>query len=261
MESVSMILIVVGAVIIGVVLLLRLGLRHRSSEQIPIAPHAGGDARIDEPEFDPLFAVDAGVSDVAEGALARVGKIVADQGEPRMTPSPAAPSALGGHAQAAAPRPAWGNRRPPRVAEDPRRVVVLNVMASEDRAFSGQAVRDAVENAGFEYGEWQIFHYYSPMHGDAPPLFSLANMVKPGSFDLERMDDMSTAGLSLFMVPAGEEDDILAFDTMLAKTRQLAEGLGGEVRDARRSVLTRQAVGQIREQLNEWRCKVQASQH
>jgi cell division protein ZipA len=62
-------------------------------------------------------------------------------------------------------------------------------------------------------------------------------------------------------VPAGDEDDIVAFDTMLAKTRRLADELGGEVRDARRSVLTRQAIGQIREQLNEWRCKAQATQH
>jgi cell division protein ZipA len=48
---------------------------------------------------------------------------------------------------------------------------------------------------------------------------------------------------------------------MLAKTRQLAEALGGEVRDARRSVLTRQAIGHIREQLNEWRHKAQVAQH
>ena len=118
-----------------------------------------------------------------------------------------------------------------------------------------------MELSGFEYGEWQIFHYYSPARGDAPPLFSLANMVKPGSFDLEKMDAMSTAGLSLFMVPAGAEDDVAAFDTMLAKSRQIAADLGGEVLDARRSVLTRQAIGHIREQLNEWSCKAQAAQH
>jgi cell division protein ZipA len=261
MESVSVILIVVGAVIIGVVLLLRLGLRRRSSGEIPIVARGDGDIRTEEPEFDPLFAVDTKVSEVSERALASVGKIVADEQESRSEPPPAAPVEPATFGQTVESSSLHGKRRPPRVAEDPHRVVVLNVMTNGDQLFSGQAVRDAVTRSGFEYGDWQIFHYYSPAHVNAPPLFSLANMVKPGSFDLERMSDMTTAGLSLFMVPAGEDEDIVTFDTMLAKTRQLAEALGGEVRDARRSVLTRQAIGLIREQLNEWRHKAQVAQH
>ena len=257
MESVSVILIVVGAVIIGVVLMLRWGLRRRSFTEIPtIGAHTTGDVRSGEQEFDPLFAVDAKVSEVSEGALASVGRIVAEPVETQTTAI-----SNDDHDTAAESRSDVGKRRPPRVAADPHRVVVLNVMAGEDRGFSGQAIRYALENCGFEYGEWQIFHYYSPVHGNAPPLFSLANMVKPGSFDLEHLDDLKTAGLSLFMVPAGEDDDIVTFDTMLAKARQLAEALTGEVRDARRSVLTRQAIGQVREQLNEWRCKAQAVPH
>jgi len=260
MESVSMILIVVGSVIIAVVLLLRLGLRRRGSGQLPPTEYSGDHVRNEEPEFDPLFAVDTKVSDVSERALAGVGRIVAEQQESPLQPSPPMHADPGADEPATAP-PNSAKRPAPRVAEDPHRVVVLNVMANEDKVFSGPAVRQAVESSGFEYGDWQIFHYYSPAHGDTPPLFSLANMVKPGSFDLENMGDMNTAGLSLFMVPAGEEDDIVTFDTMLAKTRRLAEELGGEVRDARRSVLTRQAIGQIREQLNEWRCKAHATQH
>ncbi|MEJ2564947.1 MAG: cell division protein ZipA [Gammaproteobacteria bacterium] len=257
MESVSVILIVVGAVIIAVVLMLRWGLRRRSTSAIPtIATPAGGNHRIEEEEFDPLFAVDAKLSEVSDGALASVGRIVAGPAEPQTAPSPG-----DGHDAAAASRPGVGRRRPPRVAADPHQVVALNVMAGEGHGFSGQAIRYALENSGFEYGEWQIFHYYSPAHGDAPPLFSLANMIKPGSFDLEHLDDMKTAGLSLFMVPAGEDDDIVTFDTMLAKARQLAEALSGEVRDARRSVLTRHAIGQIREQLIEWRLKNQIAHH
>jgi len=225
------------------------------------ATRVENDTHAAEPEFDPLFAVVTKVSDVSDRDLASVGKILADQGEPLITPSQTAHADVTGSEQAGGARSTFAGRRPPRVAEDPHRVVVLNVMAGEDHLFPGWSVRDALGNTGFEYGEWQIFHYYSPKQDDAPPLFSLANMVKPGSFDLEQMDGMTTAGLSLFMVPAGEEDDIVTFDTMLAKTRQLAEALGGEVRDARRSVLTRQAIGQIREQLNEWRCKAQVAQH
>jgi cell division protein ZipA len=261
MESISVLLIVVGAVIIGIVLLLRWGMRRRGFDETPIAPHGDDDAGTERQEFDPLFAVETKVSEVSDRALASVGRIVAERGEPRAASLPDGQPGADDHAQAAAPRPTPSGRRPPRVAEDPHRVVVLNVMAGPDRAFPGRAVHQALEKSGFEYGEWQIFHYYSPLRGDEPPLFSLANMVKPGSFDLEHMDGMNIPGLSLFMVPPGGEDDIVTFDTMLANARQLAEALGGEVRDARRSVLTRQAIGQLREQLNEWRHKAQAAQH
>src|SRR3569833_275818 len=77
--------------------------------------------------------------------------------------------------------------------------------------------------------------------------------------DPERMHEFNTVGLSLFMVPANDEHDLAAFDVMLAIVRQLASDLGGEVRDARRSVLTRQAIERLREQLTEWRFKTRAA--
>jgi cell division protein ZipA len=252
MESVSLILIVVGAAIIGVIALFRLGLRGRNSKKLPIESWNGRDIRQEEPDVDPLFAIDAKKEEISDGALENVGKIAAVLDEPQPAP-PASAGLATPHREAREMPPKSARRRPPRTAEDPRRVVVLNIMAREDRAFSGGAVRGALDEAGFEYGDWQIFHYYSPTDRDAPPLFSLANMVKPGSFDLERMDEMNTAGLSLFMVPAGEEGDVAAFDAMLGTARRLAGALGGEVRDARRSVLTRQAIGLTREQLNELR--------
>ena len=261
MESVSMLLIVIGAGIIGVVLLLRWGLQRGVVRDATGGVPQERETRAGEVEFDPLFAVDTKVSDVSEQALASVGKILVEEEQQHDPPSSAEPSDSGEPEQSPEVNAAHPSRRPPRVAEDPHHVVVLNVMAREDRFFPGRMLRNAMNSTGFEYGEWQIFHYYSPMLDNTPPLFSLANMVKPGSFDLERMDGMNTAGLSLFMVPAGTEEDIVTFDTMLAKARQLAEVLGGEVRDARRSVLTRHAIGQIREQLNEWRCKAQAALH
>lgn len=259
MESISLILIVVGAAIIAVVFLLRLGLRRRDSDKISMPSYGGKGDRMEEPEFDPLFAIDAKREEVSDSALAEIGRVTVEQA-PRAMPPSSRPVNDDETASAAPSRPSV-KRRPPRMADDPHRVVVLNVMAHEGQSFCGEAVRRAVQGAGLEYGEWQIFHYYPPAAGDAPPLFSLTNMVKPGSFDLQRMDAVRTPGLSLFMVPAGVEGDTDTFDTMLATARRLAANLGGEVRDARRSVLTRQAIEMVREQLNEWRCKAQMVYH
>ncbi len=261
MESVSLLLILVGAGIIGVVLLLRLGLRRGGAGKLSMTAEGTKDIRNEEPEFDPLFAIDAKNLEVSDAALAEVGKVMVEEneGQASLASSASRSTGLDDMVQTSGKKPA-GKRCPPRIAEDPNRVVVLNVVAGEKQAFSGGAVRNALEGLGFEYGDWRIFHYYPHAGTDAPPLFSLANMVKPGHFDLDCLDELNTAGLSLFMVPAGEGGDIASFNTMLDTARQLAETLGGEVRDARRSVLTRQAIGHIREQLNEWRCKARIAQ-
>ena len=237
MEHASLLLIIVGAAIIAAVLAVRLLLRRGSpADHLPMH-------RI-EPDVDPLFD-DVGNKPAVEPRL---------RAEPPPVPAVEVVSEDVPRFREQAPQ----QRRPPRVAEDPRRVVVLNVVAG-GQGFAGAAVREALAVVGFAFGEWQIFHFYAPDVDE--PLFSLANMVKPGSFDPRRMDEMVIPGLSLFLVPAGEEGDVAAFDTMLVVARRLAEQLGGEVRDARRSVLTRQAVALIQEQLKEWRCRVKAAQH
>src|SRR3569623_462074 len=157
------------------------------------------------------------------------------------------------------PRARLCRRSAPRTAADPERVIALNVMAADGERFGGVAIAAAAQRAGLELGTWSIYHYYSGEMPEAPPLFSVANMVKPGSFDLDQLHEISTVGLSLFMVPAGDEQDTQSLDIMLETARQLASELGGDVRDARRSVLTRQAIDRLREQLNEERFKARAA--
>lgn len=275
METVSLALIIVGLVIIAVVLLMRWRLRRRQS--MPPRPSVMP-AREEPVDFDPLFAIDRArdarrelnelppvhaESDEAIAPTTTSARIVIEP-EPAESPPPpvrekAAPAAVPA-AAVEPPRAAVPPRRSaPRVATDPERVIAMNVMALEGQRFTGDAIAAAAQRAGLELGMWSIYHYYPQHSPESPPLFSMANMVKPGSFDPERMHELSTVGLSLFMVPANDEHDLAAFDVMLAIVRQLASDLGGEVRDARRSVLTRQAIERLREQLNEWRFKTRAA--
>lgn len=261
MEKISLLLIVMGLVIIGAVLFARWRLR-RAQLQPPVPPPR----RVhDEPEYDPLFALDNKTParhdvddwDVVPVEPRPVNKI-APPPMPARTPEAVEPSiAPPSRPQAA---PASRRRSAPRVVTDPDRVITINVMAPQGQRFAGGAIAAAAQLAELELGTWSIYHYYSKDAPDAPPLFSVANMVKPGSFDPEHMHEISTVGLSLFMVPAGDENDIAALEVLLATARQLASDLGGEVRDARRSVLTRQAIEHMREQLNEWRFKSRAAQ-
>ena len=138
----------------------------------------------------------------------------------------------------------------------PDKVIVLNVMAPPGQHFVGPKLIEAIESSGLRYGDMQIFHYYS----DTVPVFGVVNMVKPGVFDLDTIDQLSTPGVSLFVqMPNDLASGLQAFDTMLSTAQQLAECLGGELRDETRSVLTHSAIDHIRQQVAEYDCKWLAS--
>ena len=138
----------------------------------------------------------------------------------------------------------------------PDKVVVLNVMAPQGRAFAGQTLVDAIQNSGMQHGDMQIFHHQT----DSGSAFSLVNMVQPGVFELDNVDAISTPGVSLFIqMPNPQADGLSGFDAMLDTAQQLAQKLGGELRDETRSVLTSSAVDHIRQQIAEYDCKWLAS--
>ena len=275
MEKVSLVLIVIGLVIIALVLVSRLRLRRRNesaSDSYWPATAQNDTFRAEPPEYDPLFAIDNAEAEQRE--LDKWGAITTKDDDapvmeippppaprvhvttppPRPQPIPAPRVATPAAPPVPSPAPV---RSPPRLAEVAEQVVTLNVLAAEGQRFAGPAIAAAMARAGLEWGAWSIYHYYSQQDPHAPPLFSVANMVKPGNFDPQRMDEVSTVGLSLFLVPAMDGTDLASLDILLATARQLAGELGGELRDSRRSVLTRQAIELLREQINEWRRKAQ----
>lgn len=137
-------------------------------------------------------------------------------------------------------------------SDAPDKVIVLNVMAPQGQHFVGPKLVEAIEASGLRYGDMQIFHYYA----DAVPVFGLVSMVKPGVFDLSSIDQMSTPGVSLFIqMPNDLSNGLSSFDTMLTTAQQLAQRLGGELRDETRSVLTHSAIDHIRQQIAEYDCK------
>jgi cell division protein ZipA len=87
---------------------------------------------------------------------------------------------------------------------------------------------------------------------DQGPIFSAANMVKPGHFDMSRIDQLSTPGLSFFMALPGPLSALDAWDTMLPTAQRLAELLDAIVLDEERNALGRQRIAHIRDELRAW---------
>jgi cell division protein ZipA len=127
-------------------------------------------------------------------------------------------------------------------------VIALTVMAREGDRFPGNRLRGALEEAGLRWGDMQIFHRFAD-HPRAPRLFSVANVLAPGTFDLANMGGMSSSGLAFFLQLPGPADPVEAFQQMLDTARGLAEELDGVVCDETRSTLTSQSINHLRERI------------
>lgn len=122
-------------------------------------------------------------------------------------------------------------------------VIVLTVMAGEGKRFSGPLLLKVLQEVGLEHGLGGIFHYC--LAGKEEPLFSAANILEPGRFDLSEIVTLQTPGIALFMrlpaVVAGE----LALQTLLQKSRQMAAQLSGTLCDEQRHTLGEQKIEQL----------------
>lgn len=128
-------------------------------------------------------------------------------------------------------------------------ILALHVMPRDEADFPGADLENAFDACGLKFGRYKVYHRLEGAGTEAPSVFSVANVVEPGSFDPETIAGASFPGLTLFMVLPGARGGVAAYADMLATSRQLAQQLGGEVLDQERSTLTRQTARHIRERI------------
>ncbi|WP_078084840.1 cell division protein ZipA [Microbulbifer mangrovi] len=131
-------------------------------------------------------------------------------------------------------------------------VLILNIMAPAGDCFEGNDLLRVLLSSGLRFGDMNIFHYHCGEAGEGPALFSLANIVVPGTFDMSEMEDFTTPGVSLFLALPAEVEALKAFDTLLSTARGIAEQLGGELKDENRSVFTAQTAEHYRQRVMEF---------
>lgn len=134
-------------------------------------------------------------------------------------------------------------------------VLVLNVRAKNDLPILGAALLPMLLTLGFKFGDQDIFHRHVNSNGKGPVLFSLANMFKPGVFDIDNLENFDTQGISLFMILPIEGDPHQVFNMMHNAARKLADEFDAQVLDGRRSVLTKQGLQQYVEKIREFERK------
>jgi cell division protein ZipA len=139
-----------------------------------------------------------------------------------------------------------------REARQPERIVSLYVVARDGFALHGPEIVVAAEKAGMVHGDLGIFHRVEERHAGAGPVFSMANMVRPGSFDLAEIDQFSTPGIVLFMTLPGPLSALDAWDILLPAAQRVAELLGAQLLDDQRTPIGRQRIAALRDELRAW---------
>ena len=78
-------------------------------------------------------------------------------------------------------------------------------------------------------------------------IFSMSNMMEPGSFNIHEMNDMTTRGMSLFIQLSLCDDPVQALDDMLICSHSLSKLLNTQICDQHRQLLNEAFTKSLRE--------------
>lgn len=136
-----------------------------------------------------------------------------------------------------------------RISDQFDRIVSLYVAAKAGSTLRGSDIVVAAEKAGLTYGYMGVYHRLVDGRPDAGPIFSVANILKPGSFDMATVADMETPAIAFFLTLPAPVAALEAWETMEPAAQRMASLLDGVVLDEERNALGRQRIQHIREEL------------
>jgi cell division protein ZipA len=142
-----------------------------------------------------------------------------------------------------------GNAPGRRSSEDFDKIVTLYIAARAGEKLHGSDIVVAAEKAGLTYGHMSVFHRLVEGHPERGPVFSVANIMKPGSFDMATIQSLETPAIAFFLTLPAPVSALEAWETMLPTAQRMAELLDGVLLDESRNALGRQRIAHLREEL------------
>ena len=204
------------SLLFGAIIFFGRGRKSGQGRRIPREPSAGADGRV-EPSLGEQLAGSWGEAPAQQEELALDSRPHAELGK--------------------------------RVSDDFDRIVSLYVAAKAGSKLRGQDIVVAAEKAGLTFGHMDVFHRLVDGKPELGPIFSVANIIKPGSFDMARIAEVETPAIAFFLTLPAPVPALDAWETMEPAAQRMADLLDGVVLDEERSALGRQRIQHIRDEL------------
>lgn len=140
----------------------------------------------------------------------------------------------------------------PSDAPPAQQLIVVNVQARNHQEFEGNELINFLEQYGMLFGDMEIYHRHADLAGTGKILFSVANMLNPGSFPLDSIQQFTTPGITFFMTLPCHGEAEQNFKLMLQTAQQVADQLGGLVTDENRAMMTPQRLNEYRDKIKKF---------
>ncbi len=129
------------------------------------------------------------------------------------------------------------------------KLVILHVAARSPNTFDGKGILRLTKELELEHDAMHIFSKNIERYSGVQSLYSIVNMVKPGTFDIDNMDQFETPGISFVMHLPGPEEGLRAFNIMLEAAKKFAERLNGDLLDETRTRISPQSIAHLQEDI------------
>lgn len=136
-----------------------------------------------------------------------------------------------------------------RTSQDFDKIVSLFVAARAGEVLRGEDIVVAAEKTGLVFGHMNVFHRLVEGHPERGPIFSMASIMKPGSFEMATIREMETPAIAFFLTLPAPLTALDAWEKMLPTVQRMAELLDAVVLDDSRNALGRQRIAHIRDDL------------
>lgn len=147
------------------------------------------------------------------------------------------------------PAESEGSELGKRPSQDFDKIVSLFVAAKAGQVLRGEDIVVAAEKTGLVFGHMNVFHRLVEGHPERGPIFSMASILKPGSFEMNGIREMQTPAIAFFLTLPAPMTALDAWEKMLPTVQRMAELLDGVVLDDGRNALGRQRIAHIRDDL------------
>ncbi|TXH70722.1 MAG: hypothetical protein E6Q83_04170 [Thiothrix sp.] len=115
---------------------------------------------------------------------------------------------------------------------------LIMFIAAEQDDFEGDAVLKALDNAGLQFGEKEVYHRMILTESGETSLFYVANGIKPWTLIPEQIAEETTPGLSLILNLPSPINNREAIHDFVKTAERLNYELGGVIKNQRQEIIS-----------------------